>query len=141
MTAIDDRKQLMKATRILYWVSTTVFALIFTTTGALYVTHSPIMVAKLDNLGYPPYVLNMLGVAKLLGAAALITPRFLRIKEWAYAGFVFDFVGATWSHAVVQGATKAVPPLLPLAVLLISYISYRKLQSNPQTAVVAPSTV
>lgn len=51
-----------------------------------------------DRLGYPGYFLLILGVWKLLGAVALIVPRFPRLKEWTYAGVVFNFTGAIASH-------------------------------------------
>ena len=52
----------------------------------------------MDRLGYPSYLLAILGTWKLLGAIALVAPRFPRLKEWAYAGVVFDLTGALASH-------------------------------------------
>jgi len=52
----------------------------------------------IDRLGYPSYFLVILGIWKLLGAIALVVPRFPRLKEWAYAGVVFNFTGAVASH-------------------------------------------
>jgi uncharacterized membrane protein YphA (DoxX/SURF4 family) len=128
----------MKLTRIVYWTSTVAFALIFAMTGSLYLLHSARMVSKLYELGYPLYVLNVLGVAKVLGSIALVVPKFPRLKEWAYAGFVIDFVGAVWSHTAVQGLGRAaVVPLLPLALVLVSYVSYRRMQSDAGVAVAA----
>ena len=51
-----------------------------------------------DRLGYPSYFLVILGVWKLLGAIAVVVPRFPRLKEWAYAGVLFNFTGAIASH-------------------------------------------
>ena len=42
----------------------------------------------------PQYFLVILGIWKLLGAVALVIPRFPRLKEWAYAGVLFDFDGS-----------------------------------------------
>jgi uncharacterized membrane protein YphA (DoxX/SURF4 family) len=50
-------------------------------------------------IGYPPYVLTILGFWKVLGAIALLVPRFPRLKEWAYAGTFFELTGAIASHA------------------------------------------
>jgi DoxX-like protein len=68
---------------------------------------------------------------------ALITPKFPRLKEWAYAGFVIDFIGAIWSHLSVpaQDLTEALRILTPLSLLAASYISYRVLQTNLETAI------
>jgi hypothetical protein len=121
----------MKATIVAYWTSTILFALIFATTGALYLIHSPQMVTKLALLGYPIYLLAILGTAKILGAVALVVRGFPRLKEWAYAGFVFDFLGAIWSHLAVQGVGKAAAVVLvPLTVVTVSYVSYHRLQEE-----------
>nr|WP_245867757.1 DoxX family protein [Flavobacterium lindanitolerans] len=74
----------------------------------------------------------MLTVFKVLGALVLIIPAApKRLKEWAYAGFTFDFLGASASHAAVDGfGFEAVFPLIVLGVLLLSYVSYHKLNSQ-----------
>lgn len=73
-------------------------------------------------LGYPPYLIYILGPAKLAGVVVLAIPGFPRLKEWAYAGFVIDFGGAFMSHALHgDGPELLAPPLVLLAVLLGSY--------------------
>jgi hypothetical protein len=52
----------------------------------------------LAHLGYPLYLLIILGVWRIPGALALLVPRFPRLKEWAYAGAFFDYSGAAASH-------------------------------------------
>jgi len=126
----------MKALKITYWVSTLVFATIFTTTGTLYLLHFPTFVKRATDLFYPPYLLEIIGTAKVLGGIALVTPKFPRLKEWAYAGFAFDFIGAIWSHFYVQGLGESVRLLVPLSILMVSYISYHRLQRWPETAIV-----
>jgi hypothetical protein len=116
----EKERKSMKALRITYCVSTCLFAGIFLTTGTMYLAHNATMVAKFEELGYPLYVLNILGTAKVAGAIALLAPKYPRIKEWAYAGFVFDLFGAAWSHAAVQGPGEAVRLLIPIAVAFIS---------------------
>jgi uncharacterized membrane protein YphA (DoxX/SURF4 family) len=131
----------MKATKAIYWTSTVLFALVFALTGTLYLIHNPQMVTKLAALGYPPYMLAILGTAKILGAIALVAPRFPRIKEWAYAGFVFDFLGAIWSHVAVQGVGRsAAVVLVPLALVTVSYVSYRRLEREQKAGVHIPVT-
>ena len=126
----------MKALKITYWTSTLLFATLFTTTGTLYLLHSPTFVKRATDLFYPPYLLNIIGTAKILGGVALVTPRFARLKEWAYAGFAFDFIGAIWSHFYVQGLGESVRLLVPLSILMVSYISFQRLQRTPETAIV-----
>jgi uncharacterized membrane protein YphA (DoxX/SURF4 family) len=128
----------MKTLKIIYWTSTIIFACIFMTTGTSYLLHRAAFVKRALDLHYPEYLLDIIGTAKILGGIALVTPKFKYLKEWAYAGFVIDFVGAIWSHLYVQGVSEAVRILLPLSILAISYITYRRLQANPSTAIIKP---
>ena len=83
-------------------------------------------VEDIRRLGYPDYLLTLLGIAKLLGVPVLLYPGTPRLKEWAYAGFAFALGGATISQ-LVSGSTVA--QVLPAAVsgslLAISYVAYR----------------
>ena len=73
-------------------------------------------------LGYPPYILTILGPFKILGVIVLAIPGFLRLKEWAYAGFFFDFSGAFLSHSYNGDSIDLVlPALIAVFVLLGSY--------------------
>jgi len=88
------------------------------------------------HLGYPVYFGNMLVVFKIAGALALIFPQVpKRIKEWAYAGFAFDFIAAAVSHAAVDGPGnfQAFFPIIFLALLLLSYWNYHKIVSGNET--------
>jgi uncharacterized membrane protein YphA (DoxX/SURF4 family) len=81
-----------------------------------------------DQLGYPLYFIPFIGVAKVLGAIALLVPGFPRIKEWAYAGLFFDLIGAVYSNIAFGGFS----PLMLFMLLFIvpgvvSYIYHHKL--------------
>jgi type II secretory pathway component PulF len=121
----------MKSTKIIYWATTT---LIFLFEGLMPALTSQTEMAKegLNHLGYPAYFGLALVVFKVLGTLALIIPKVPKtIKEWAYAGFVFDFIFAAISHWAVDGfGMDAVFPLIIMAVLLVSYRSYHQLQST-----------
>jgi hypothetical protein len=120
----------MKKTKIIFWVSTVIIVLF---EGVLPALTSQTKLAQdgITHLGYPLYFATMLTVFKVLGAIALIFPKFpARLKEWAYAGFIFDFTSALISTWVVDGLGWEL--LLPAAFLLIlyfSYTSYHKLKS------------
>jgi hypothetical protein len=97
-------------------------------------TSSPEAVQFLsDLLGYPKYIIPFLGVAKILGAVVLLIPSLRRVKEWAYAGFFFDLVGATYSIIAVEGFK---PQSLFMGVfigfLFLSYfLWHKKLEATP----------
>ena len=117
----------MKKVNIIYWTTTT---LIFLFEGVLPALTSQTEMAKegISHLGYPAYFGVMLTVFKVLGALALILPQVpTRIKEWAYAGFAFDFIAASVSHWAVDGfGGQAIFPLVVLAILMVSYAYYYK---------------
>ena len=117
----------MKKVNIIYWTTTT---LIFLFEGVLPALTSQTEMAKegISHLGYPAYFGVMLTVFKVLGALALILPQVPpRIKEWAYAGFAFDFIAASVSHWAVDGfGGQAIFPLVVLAILMVSYAYYYK---------------
>jgi putative copper export protein len=121
----------MKKDKIIYWTSTIIIALF---EGVMPALTSQTELAKegIRHLGYPEYFGNALIVFKVLGVLALVIPQIpKRVKEWAYAGFVFDFIFATISHGAVDGINgQTFFPLVILAILGVSYIYFHKL--NPQ---------
>lgn len=121
----------MKSTKIIFWITT---SLIFIMEGLLPAFTSQTELAKegIRHLGYPAYFGNALLVFKVLGALALIIPAVpRRIKEWAYAGFAFDFIFAGISHFAVDGMNfQSFFPLIFLVILKISYACYYKLFTN-----------
>lgn len=119
----------MKTQKIIFWITTT---LIFLFEGVMPALTSQTELAKegIRHLGYPDYFGVMLTVFKVLGALILILPKLpRRLKEWAYAGFMFDFIAAFVSHAAVDGLNgQTFFPLIVFAVLIASYLMYDKLQ-------------
>jgi uncharacterized membrane protein YphA (DoxX/SURF4 family) len=74
------------------------------------------------HLGYPGYFLSVFGFWKILGAIAIVIPNFKRLKEWAYAGMIFDLTGATFSRISSHDEViKAIIPLVISCVVLISW--------------------
>jgi hypothetical protein len=74
-------------------------------------------------MGYPLYFVNILGVAQLLGVGALLVPRHGTVKEWAYAGFGFIYIGGFISHFVSGDGLEALEPLALFAILVASYVT------------------
>jgi hypothetical protein len=77
---------------------------------------------QLNHLGYPLYLTYILGVWKIAGAAVIIAPRFPRLKEWAYAGSLFDFSGAVASHVLAgDGVLTWLAPLVFSMFVIVSW--------------------
>jgi hypothetical protein len=117
-----------KPTKVIYWITTVI---IFLFEGVMPALTSQTQLAKqgIHHLGYPEYFGNAFVIFKVLGTLVLIIPQIPnRIKEWAYAGFAFDFIFAFISIWVVDGLSfMAFFPLIVLAILIVSYISRSKL--------------
>ncbi len=118
----------MKKGIIAYWVCTII---IFLMEGVMPALTSQTEMAKqgISHLGYPAYFGNILVVFKVLGALSLLIPIVpSKIKEWAYAGFTFNFIFAFLSHGLVDGFTGLTYfPLVIMAILWISYLQYHKI--------------
>ena len=87
-----------KRNKIIYWIATLWLALGMTATGIVQLLQSKDETDRMSHLGYPFYLLILLGVWKLLGVITVLAPKFPLLKEWAYAGFFFAMSGAIFSH-------------------------------------------
>lgn len=118
----------MKTTNIFYWICTVLFAL-FMGGMAIPSLISPAQSYEVFKmLGYPLYLLPFLNIAKILGSITILVPGFPRLKEWAYAGLVFDLTGATYSLLMIGGldAGATVFMLGGYVLAAASYILYHK---------------
>lgn len=105
-----------------FWTFTGLFAGLMLLSAAMYLTGAPEIAAALSGLGYPPYILTILGAAKLIGAVALLQNRLPTLREWAYAGFTINLVGAFASHVLAGDAlAEALKPAILLVPLAASY--------------------
>jgi uncharacterized membrane protein YphA (DoxX/SURF4 family) len=105
-----------------YWLTTGAAALAFAIPGIGDLARAPHFAEDMARLGYPPFFLLILGTWKVLGAAAILAPGFARLKEWAYAGMIFDLTGAAATRAfVADGAVAVIVPLAIAAVMLSSW--------------------
>jgi hypothetical protein len=118
----------MKKTKIIHWVFTSLFAFLMLSSAIPDILSVPVAVKGMhEGLGYPLYFIPFIGVAKLLGVAAILIPGYSRIKEWAYAGLLFDLSGATYSIiASGQPAANWIFMVLPIGLGVCSYIFYNK---------------
>ena len=119
----------MKKTKIAYWIFTSILALLMLFSGLSNIFVAPEAIALFNHLGYPIYLIPFLGVAKTLGAIAILVPGFPRLKEWAYAGFVFDLAGAMYSGISVGDPASAWGMIfIGFALIATSYFLHHKLQ-------------
>jgi hypothetical protein len=117
----------MKKINIIYWIATATILLLMLWSAVGSFIPNPQGAKMAQTLGYQTYVFHFLAVAKILGIIAILTPGFPRLKEWAYAGFTFDLLGATYSmYASGVPVTNWAPMFVFIAILAVSYIYYHK---------------
>ncbi|NIJ55227.1 DoxX family protein [Dyadobacter arcticus] len=111
----------------IYWISTGLILAMMLFSAASSFIENPDGAKMMEAMGYRPYVFHFLAVAKVFGVIAILTPGFPRLKEWAYAGFIFDLIGATYSFYASGFPLKDWAFMLVLVALLAcSYIFYHK---------------
>ena len=108
--------------RVIYATSTAILVLEILAGALMDLAHHPLVVQDVRSIGYPTYVLYIVGVWKVLAVGALLWPRLPRLREWAYAGVFFEMSGAVASHVLVghhMGKFAA-----PLAFTLLTLVSW-----------------
>ncbi len=118
----------MRAKTMLYWATTSLIALETFLGGVVDLTHGragvvggPFVTQVVTSLGYPVYILAVIGVFKIPGAVTVVVPGLLRLKEWAYAGIVFELSGAAASHAACGKWGDSIAPLSLLCLAIASW--------------------
>ena len=111
-----------KRNKIIYWIATLWLALGMLSTGAVQLFQMKAEVDKITHLGFPIYILTIIGIWKFLGVIALLIPKFPILKEWAYAGFFFAMSGAVYAHIACKDA--AMENFGPLLLIVLTAVSW-----------------
>ncbi|WP_343704257.1 DoxX family protein [Chitinophaga sp.] len=110
-----------KRNKIIYWIATVWLALGMFSTGLVQLLKVKEEAEFILNLGYPAYLLTLLGICKILGVVAILIPKYPVLKEWAYAGFFFVMTGAIFSHFATGDMNKMLPAVLLLVLTVTSW--------------------
>lgn len=132
----------MRTKSIAYWTTTILVAFFIGSGGAAQAARVQGAVDGVVHiLGYPAYFVTILGVWKVLGAIAILVPRFPRLKEWAYAGIFFDLTGAALSNAAVGGyGAYGFHVIAPLAIAGLAVASWALRPEGRVVGVLVPAT-
>jgi len=129
-----SNKTRMKKTKLIYWISTSLFAAFMIFTAIPDMLMQKEAVDFISNLGYPNYFIGFIGVAKLLGSIAILIPGYPRIKEWAYAGLFFDLIGALYSIVAIGGVNGQLSFMfLPFILGIASYLYNIKITEEEES--------
>jgi len=111
-----------KRNKIIYWVATIFLSFGMLAGGIQQVLQIGGYNEIVTKLGYPLYLLSIIGTWKILGVVVILIPKYKLVKEWAYAGFFFVMTGAAISHIIVgQPLVEAMPALVLLVVIVVSW--------------------
>lgn len=107
----------------IYWIATVLMSVGMLGSGIAQITHAKQMVDLVVPLGYPLYILYIIGTWKILGVIAILVPGFKILKEWAYAGFFFVMTGAFISHLAAgdYGLKGLIGPFMQTIFILTSW--------------------
>jgi uncharacterized membrane protein YphA (DoxX/SURF4 family) len=118
----------LKSAKIIYWITTGLIAL-FELSGAFFM-NSEMAKEGMRHLGLPEWFRWEVSIGHLIGGILLIVPVNKRIKEWVYVAFGIDFISAFIAYATIDGLVfNTFSPLITLALLVVSYVYYHKLQN------------
>jgi hypothetical protein len=123
---------------IAYWIATGIIVLETALGSEWDLARIQLVKDVLNHLGYPLYLLTILGIWKAAGAIVLSIPRFLRLKEWAYAGIFFVYVTAAASHFMVGDKSE---PWSPLILALLAIVSWTLRPESRKWTVAAMASV
>jgi len=138
--ATTSRSRWYQIRPIVYWSSTVVVVFELVAGSVWNLLQIEWVRVQFNHLGYPPYFAYILGVWQLGAAAAIIAPRFPRLKEWAYAGSFFLWSGAVASHMLAGDGVNAW--LVPLMFATFGIVSWALRPANRRlpNAGLAPET-
>ncbi|WP_210516657.1 DoxX family protein [Hymenobacter terricola] len=124
-----------RTTARLYWTLTVLFCLMMLADGVAGLLLEKNGQEAMRQLGYPLYIMTITGVAKILGALALLQSKYRTLKEWAFAGFAIDFIGAAASVLFAgMGLVGSIPALVMLAVLFGLYFLWKRYLATARPA-------
>lgn len=118
-----------RTNKTIYWISTGLLSLMMLMSVSMYFFNHAEVSETFTKLGYPTYIIYPLAIAKLLGLVAIWTNKIKALKDWAYAGFFFDFILAFGAHFMIKDGGH-MPALVALVLLLVSYWYSKKLHGE-----------
>ena len=119
----------MDKQKVIYWVTTGLLSAQMLMAASMYVIKNDMVAGVFTTLGFPTYLIYPMALSKVLGVIAILTNKSSLLKEWAYAGFFFNFLLASSAHLAV-GDGEFIPSLVALGCLLTSYILGRRVRRD-----------
>lgn len=113
----------------IFWISTGLLCVMMLGSAGMYLFNTEYVFGEFTRLSYPTFVVIPLAIAKIAGVIAIITNLSGTLKEWAYAGFFFDFLLAYQAHGMA-GDGWVGPSAVAIILVLVSYYFDSKVRGN-----------
>jgi len=110
---------------LINFLATGLLTILMLMSAGMYVFNHGAVVDTFIKLGYPSYIIYPLAIAKLLGLVAIWTKKSRILKEWAYAGFFFDFTLAFFAH-IMSNDDEFLLAVMAIFLLFTSYLTQKK---------------
>lgn len=120
----------LKMKVVFFWVLTILISAFFILSGYWEVTKNSATYPKTLRMGYPPFFITLLGIAKLIGSVVFLIPKYPRLREWVFAAFTVDVIFAFASGYAIQSYGDCVKAIIVFAVLMITYILFRNIETS-----------
>ena len=111
----------LKNKQVVFWTITILISAFFILSGYMEITKNPATYPKTLRMGYPPYFITLLGVAKLIGSAVFLVPMFRRLREWVFAAFTIDVIFAFASGYSIQSYGDCLKAVVVFIILMFAY--------------------
>lgn len=111
----------LKNKKTIFWTLTVLISIFFILSGYMEITKNPATYPKTIRMGYPPYFITLLGVAKLIGSAVFLIPMFRRLREWVFAAFTFDVLFAFVSGYTIHSYGDCMKAFVVFIILMFTY--------------------
>jgi hypothetical protein len=111
-----------KRKTVSYWIVTGLLSFGMLLGGSGQILRMQLNVEGFKHIGFPEYVLPILGTWKFLAVFAILIPKHVLVKEWAYAGLFFLLSGGVISHiASGDGILKTLPVFVFMCLTVASW--------------------
>lgn len=118
----------LKRDRRIYWITTIISTAMVVVPAFFYFTNDYLINVMRNRLGFPDYFRVELAIGKYIGALIMLIPAVPKMfKEWVYVAFGITLLSGSLAHGIVDGFAKGAAPLIPFAILCVSYYYFKKL--------------
>lgn len=115
----------MKKNKIIYWLATGLLSLMLVMSAGMYVFNFEMVHDEFVKLGFPVYIIYPLAFLKVVAVAVILVGKLESLKEWAYAGLLFDFILAFFAHYMI-GDGEQLAALIAILLWMVSYLFKNK---------------